>query len=70
MIKKLGNLTLVSDVGDADIIMVGRNAEGDGTNPIPDNLSKSNDLEKISLLKGVEKQLQLMLRFQVKNTRN
>ncbi len=52
MIKKLGNLTLVSDVGDADIIMVGRNSEGDGTNPIPDDLSKSNDLEKISLLKG------------------
>ena len=52
MIKKLGNLTLVSDVGDADILMVGRNSEGDGTNPIPDDLSKSNDLEKISLLKG------------------
>jgi 3-dehydroquinate synthase II len=51
-IKKLGNLTLVSDVGDADIIMVGRNSEGDGTNKIPDDLSKSNDYEKISSLKS------------------
>ena len=35
-IKKLGNLTIVSDVADADIIMVGRNTEGDGTHTIPD----------------------------------
>ena len=50
-IKKLGNLNLVSDVDDADIFMVGRNAEGDGTNPIPEDLSKSKDLEKVSNLK-------------------
>ena len=31
-IKKLGNLTLISDI-EADIIMVGRNAEGDGDRP-------------------------------------
>ena len=40
-IKKLGNLNLVSDTDDADIIMVGRNSEGDGTNIIPEDLSKS-----------------------------
>jgi 3-dehydroquinate synthase II len=50
-INKLGNLSLVSDVDDADIFMVGRNAEGDGTNPIPEDLSKSKDLEKVSNLK-------------------
>ena len=37
-IKKLGNLNLVSDVDDADIFLVGRNAEGDGTKPIPEGL--------------------------------
>ena len=50
-IKKLGNLSLVSDTDDADIFMVGRNSEGDGTNLIPDDLSKSKDLEKVSNLK-------------------
>ena len=50
-IKKLGNLNLVSDVDDADIFLVGRNAEGDGTKPIPEELSKSTDLEKVSELK-------------------
>ena len=50
-IKKLGNLNLVSDTDDADIFMVGRNSEGDGTNIIPDDLSKSKDLEKVSNLK-------------------
>ena len=34
-IKKLGNLSIVSDTADADIIMVGRNSEGDGTLTIP-----------------------------------
>ncbi len=50
-IKKLGNLNLVSDIDDADIFLVGRNAEGDGTKPIPEDLSKSKDLEKVSDLK-------------------
>ncbi|MGB7969113.1 MAG: 3-dehydroquinate synthase II [Methanobacterium sp.] len=50
-IKKLGNLSLVSDTDDADIFMVGRNSEGDGTNLIPNDLSKSKDLEKVSNLK-------------------
>ena len=50
-IKKLGNITLISDIKEADIIMVGRNAEGDGTLELPDDLSKSNDLETASNLK-------------------
>jgi len=50
-IKKLGNLKLVSDVDDADIILVGRNGEGDGTIKIPEDLSKSKDLEAVSNLK-------------------
>jgi len=51
-IKKLGNLTLISDVDEADIIMVGRNAEGDGTIKLPDDLSKSRDLDTVSRLKS------------------
>lgn len=50
-IKKLGNLHLVSDIDDADIVMVGRDSEGDGTISIPEDLSKSKDLEKVSNLK-------------------
>jgi 3-dehydroquinate synthase II len=50
-IKKLGNLSIVSDITDSDIIMVGRNSEGDGTLTIPEDLSESKDLERISNLK-------------------
>jgi 3-dehydroquinate synthase II len=50
-IKKLGNLSIVSDTNDADIIMIGRNGEGDGTLTIPDDLSESKDLESVSSLK-------------------
>jgi 3-dehydroquinate synthase II len=50
-IKKLGNLHLVSDIDDVDIVMVGRDSEGDGTISIPEDLSKSKDLEKVSNLK-------------------
>src|SRR5664280_2295671 len=50
-IKKLGNLTLVSDIDDSDIILIGRNSEGDGTIPLPEDLSKSKDLEAVSILK-------------------
>jgi len=50
-IKKLGNLKLVSDVDDVDIILVGRNGEGDGTIKIPEDLSKSKDLKAVSNLK-------------------
>jgi 3-dehydroquinate synthase II len=46
-IKKLGNLSVVSDTDDADIFIVGRNSEGDGTNIIPEDLSKSKDLETV-----------------------
>ena len=50
-IKKLGNLKIVSDVDDVDIILVGRNGEGDGTIKIPEDLSKSKDLKAVSNLK-------------------
>jgi 3-dehydroquinate synthase II len=50
-IKKLGNLSIVSDTNDSDIIMIGRNGEGDGTLTIPDDLSESKDLERVSSLK-------------------
>lgn len=50
-IKKLGNFSLVSDVEGADIVLVGRNSEGDGTLIIPEDLSQSKDLAAISGLK-------------------
>jgi 3-dehydroquinate synthase II len=50
-IKKLGNLSIVSDTSDSDIIMVGRNSEGDGTLTIPEDLSESKDLERVTNLK-------------------
>jgi 3-dehydroquinate synthase II len=50
-IKKLGNLSIVSDTPDSDIIMVGINSEGDGTLTIPEDLSESKDLERVSNLK-------------------
>ena len=54
-IAKLGNLTLVSDTEDADIKMIGRNGEGDGTLKIPDDLSQSKDLQVATELKKLGK---------------
>jgi 3-dehydroquinate synthase II len=54
-IAKLGNLTLVSDTEDADIKMVGRNGEGDGTIVIPEDLSQSKDLQAAADLKKLGK---------------
>ncbi len=50
-IRKLGNITIISDEDDSDIVLVGKNGEGDGTLKIPDNLSESKDLATISGLK-------------------
>ncbi len=54
-LTKLGNITVVSDTEDADIKLVGNNGEGDGTLPIPDDLSKSKDLEDLTALKKLGK---------------
>ncbi len=56
-IKKLGNITLVSDVEDADIKLVGRNSEGDSTLKIPEDLTKSKDLADINDLKNKGKKV-------------
>ncbi|MGC9516310.1 MAG: 3-dehydroquinate synthase II [Methanomicrobiales archaeon] len=54
-IKKLGNITIVSDTDDSDIVLVGKNGEGDGTLKIPDNLPESKDLAAIMGLKRKDK---------------
>ncbi|MGZ7067675.1 MAG: 3-dehydroquinate synthase II [Methanobacterium sp.] len=51
-IKKLGNIKVVSDNEDADIVLVGKNGEGDGTLKIPDDLSNSIDLGAVTTFKG------------------
>lgn len=51
-IKKLGNIKIVSDDEKADIVMVGRKGEGDGTLKIPDSLSESKDLAAINAFKS------------------
>ncbi|HII84538.1 MAG TPA: 3-dehydroquinate synthase II, partial [Methanobacterium subterraneum] len=43
-IRKLGNLKLISDIEGSDVVLVGRNSEGDGTLIIPDDLRESKDL--------------------------
>ena len=50
-IKKLGNITIISDSDDSDIVLVGKNGEGDSTLKIPENLSESKDLAAINSLK-------------------
>jgi len=50
-IKKLGNIKIVSDNEESDIFLVGIHGEGDGTLKIPDDLSKSKDLETIKQFK-------------------
>ncbi len=50
-IKKLGNINIVSDDDESDIIIVGKNGEGDGTLKIPMDLSESKDLAAVNGLK-------------------
>ncbi|MBM4241212.1 MAG: 3-dehydroquinate synthase II [Euryarchaeota archaeon] len=47
-IQKLGNITIISDTDDADIVLVGRNGEGDGKLMIPGDLSYSKDIKSIN----------------------
>lgn len=54
-IKRLGNVTLISDMEGSDIIMVGRNSEGDSTIPLPENIRESKDLLAVKKLKRKEK---------------
>lgn len=51
-IKKLGNITIVSNNDEADIVLVGKNGEGDGTLKIPDDLSESKDLAAVNGFKN------------------
>ncbi len=51
-IKKLGNIKIVSDNEEADIVLVGRKGEGDGTLKLPDSLSQSKDLAAIKGFKS------------------
>jgi 3-dehydroquinate synthase II len=54
-IKRLGNVTLISDMEGSDIVMVGRNSEGDSTIPLPADIRESKDLTAIRKLKRKEK---------------
>lgn len=56
-IMKLGNIKIVSDSDESDIVLVGKNGEGDGTLKIPDNLSESKDLAAITGFKRKGKQV-------------
>ncbi len=50
-IRKLGSITAISDQEDADIILVGKNGEGDGTLHLPLDLDDSKDLAVASSYK-------------------
>lgn len=50
-IRKLGNITVISDQEEADIILVGKNGEGDSTFHLPTDLSESKDLAAASSFK-------------------
>jgi 3-dehydroquinate synthase II len=56
-IRRLGNITLISDVEGADIVLVGRNSEGDGTLIIPEDLDESKDLAAVKRLKRMGKKV-------------
>lgn len=56
-IRKLGNLKLISDIEGADVVLVGRNSEGDGTLIIPDDLRESKDLAAVKRLKRRHKKV-------------
>ncbi|MGB9937169.1 MAG: 3-dehydroquinate synthase II [Methanobacterium sp.] len=51
-IRKLGNINVVSPADDAEISLVGKKGEGDGTIEIPDDLQQSKDLKVVAELKN------------------
>lgn len=59
-VRELGNIRVASFSHDgecnADVIVVGKNSEGDGTNPLPKDFTSSRDLNLVKLLteKGKE----------------
>lgn len=48
---KLGNITLITEEEKGNIVLVGKNSEGDGTLELPEELTKSIDLSRIKELK-------------------
>ncbi|MDP2835587.1 MAG: 3-dehydroquinate synthase II [Methanobacteriaceae archaeon] len=50
-IHKLGNITVISDQEEADIILVGKNGEGDSTLHLPNDLVESKDMAAVSSFK-------------------
>lgn len=66
-IKKLGNITLISDIEGSDIVLVGRNGEGDGTLTLMENISESKDLSEIKRLKRKDKTVAAYVEITSKN---
>lgn len=54
-IRRLGNVDLISDMEGSDIVLIGRNGEGDGTLTLPEDLSESKDLSAVKRIKRKEK---------------
>ncbi len=66
-IRRLGNVTLISDMEGSDIVLVGRNGEGDGTLSLPEDLSESKDLSNVKRLKRKEKPVAAYVEITSKN---
>lgn len=50
-VRELGTVTVAADSGDADIIVVGKGGEGDGTIPLPQDARDSHDIKAARELK-------------------
>ena len=66
-IKKLGNITLISDIEGSDIVLVGRNGEGDSTLSLMENLIESKDLSAVRRLKRKGKKVAAYVEITSKN---
>jgi 3-dehydroquinate synthase II len=66
-IKKLGNITLISDIEGSDIVLVGRNGEGDSTLSLMENLIESKDLSAVKGLKRKGKKVAAYVEITSKN---
>jgi len=49
-VKELGNIRLAAAGGDADIVLVGKDGEGDGTKELPSDFSNSEDIAQVQRL--------------------
>lgn len=65
-IRRLGNISVISDKTGSDIRLIGKNSESDGTLPLPTNLEDSEDLKLVKKLKNQDQPIAAYIKIKNK----